>query len=408
MASDQPQPREASARGEWAAQWPLPIVAMLGIAGSATFVYSAGVFLSVLTAHFGWSRGATSSAFLIQTVLSLGAVPLVGRLIDSLGPRRVAIIGLCTHTLGVSLLGLANGSIGQWLVLCSVQGVLSAAIHPAVWIAAVASRFRASRGLALGIAFAGVGVASAIWPLLAATYITTFGWRLAFPALALSWTLPMIPLVLAIMPRPEARVLAPKRARHSDGAALRAAFRSPALLCLIIGGGLFNTVSFGLTAHLVPLARSHGLSLVAAASIASIAGIASITGRVGTGFLLDRLPLRTFALIVFLLPIIACTILLAGGTSTLPLAAAIQGLSTGAELDVLTFVVTRRVDARIFGTVYSVLVSALGAFAGVGPLAMGMFFDATRSYDIALLAAMPVVAAGAFLVWVGTAPGARF
>src|SRR5579863_941869 len=100
MASGGIHPREASARDEWMAQWPLPVVAMLGIAGSATSVYSAGVFLSMLTVHFGWSRGATSSAFLIQTVLSLGAVPLVGRLIDARGPRRVATIGLAAMRSG--------------------------------------------------------------------------------------------------------------------------------------------------------------------------------------------------------------------------------------------------------------------------------------------------------------------
>lgn len=100
-----------TARAEWAAMWPLPLVSMFGYVGGASFAYSSGVFMQELTKEFGWSRAEFATAFTIHSLVALVMAPVIGRLIDRIGPRRMALIGIVPFMFGLSLFGLANGSI---------------------------------------------------------------------------------------------------------------------------------------------------------------------------------------------------------------------------------------------------------------------------------------------------------
>src|SRR5438094_43620 len=62
-----------------------------------------GVYIKPMEAEFGWGRGALSGAAAISLLLLGAAGPVVGRLADRWGPRRIVI---------VSLLLLGIGSIG--------------------------------------------------------------------------------------------------------------------------------------------------------------------------------------------------------------------------------------------------------------------------------------------------------
>jgi MFS family permease len=63
-----------------------------------------GVYIKPMEAEFGWSRGALSGVAAVSLLL-LGAVgPLVGRVADRWGPRRVII---------ASVVVLAGGAIGS-------------------------------------------------------------------------------------------------------------------------------------------------------------------------------------------------------------------------------------------------------------------------------------------------------
>src|SRR4030095_8230614 len=83
--------------------------------------------------------------------------------------------------------GLAQGPIWQWWLIAFVQALLASLIGGAVWMKAVVTRFTASRGLALATVLAGSGVATAIWPVVAAYLIGEVGWRLSYSAMAPGW-----------------------------------------------------------------------------------------------------------------------------------------------------------------------------------------------------------------------------
>lgn len=382
---------------EWRALWPLALCSLLGVAGSGLYSMTSGVFMGELIREFGWSKTQFTSSMTGQILVSLIAVPLVGRAIDRFGVRAVALTGLAPAVIGMGLLGLANGSMWQWWMLCMIQAGAIALLLPPVWITAVVGRFHASRGLAIAVALAGAGLGAAIWPMLTAFYVESFGWRLAYGAVALSWAALMAPLAIAFFHGPsdgpslsETRVVPPYA--HI--------LKTQTFLCLTISGALFICACYGMTIHLVPILRTGGLDLSSAAMVAGVAGLFSILGRIVTGFLLDIMPTRVFGVTVFLIPIIV-SLLLHFGVASTPLAlvaVALLGLAMGAESDILSYIASRRFDHSIFGSVYAVIQAVFSTSAVAGSILAGALFDIGGSYALFLNVIIPMTLLGAVLL----------
>lgn len=390
---------------EWRAWWPLPFVALLGMAGSGMTVYSTGVFMGELMPAFGWTRTQYMSSMTMQLVLTLVLIPLVGRAVDRFGPRRVALAGIAPAVAGTAMLGLANGEIWQWWLLTGIQTCGAVILIPPVWLTAVVGRFHASRGMALAVALAGIGAGTALWPMLAAFYIEHLGWRLAYGAIALSWGALILPLTLFYFYGPRDGI-----ARRDRPAPVAMPYihhlKSRTFLCLAAAGGLFVLTSQAMTLHLVPILRGSGMGLAAAASLAGVAGISSIAGRLGMGLLLDRWPARPLGVAVFLLPL-ASAMLLAYADSypAMLLAAMILGLSMGAEGDVLNYMASRRFDHAIFGSIASILQTVTAITSVGGVMVAGMLADYWGSYRLFLLLSVPIAMIGsAILALVPDAP----
>lgn len=393
---------------EWRAYWQLPFVALLGMGGSGMMVYSTGVFMGELMPAFGWTRTQYMSSMTVQLVLTLFLIPLVGRAVDRYGPRRVALTGIVPAIVGTAMLGLANGEIWQWWLLTGIQTCGAVILIPPVWITAVVGRFHSSRGMALAVALAGIGLGTAVWPMLAAFYIEQIGWRLAYGAVALSWGALIVPLTLFFFYGPHDRIARRDRAAHV-AVPYSHHLRSRVFVCLAAAGGLFVLTSQAITLHLVPIVRESGLSLAAAASLAGVAGIGSIAGRLGMGFLLDRWSARKLGVAVFLLPLASA--MLFGYADSYPamvFAAAVLGLSMGAEGDVLNYIASRRFDHAIFGSISSILQTVTAITSVGGVMVAGMLADYWGSYQLFLLLCVPITVIGAItLAMVPDAPEAE-
>ena len=161
---------------------------------------------------------------------------------------------------------------------------------------------------------------------------------------------------------------------------------------------LVVTVINGVIAHLVALLTDVGVPREVAVSTLVVVGLAAIAGRLVSGFLLDRFFAPYLAATIFLVPLVAMIILLAGVT-TLPLVMLVAiclGFGLGAEIDVIGFLVGRYFGLKRYGELYGYIFAVFSIGSGVGPYLLGLTFDRTGNYKLAVLGscALLVIASG--------------
>jgi MFS family permease len=230
-----------------------------------------GVFLKPLSQEFGWSRAGISLAFSLASLGYSGALPLTGRLVDRWGARKVILPSVLIFGLGVMSFYFLSASLWHFYALYLLMGVVSSGLLPA-YSKVIARWFDQKRGLALGLAMAGIGVGGFITPPLAQALITGVGWRQAYVFLGLLVTGIVIPVVgLFLKETPQRMGLLPNGALVAPAGAAKRNGQEPGLSCpeawqtgafwLMVGAFFLQSVGFhGYFIHLVPLLTDRGVS----------------------------------------------------------------------------------------------------------------------------------------------------
>lgn len=399
---------ENPALAEWRAHWPMVAAAMAGLSFATVAMYSMGLFMEPLSREFGWSRAQMTLGLSIVALFAVPLSPFAGALIDRWGSRCLGIPGVLLSALAFAAFSLASGSLKQWYALWVCYAVVAVAIKTTVWTAAVSSVFQSSRGLALAVVLSGAALSQTFAPLTAQWLIDGYGWRRAFLWMGLGWGGFVLALLLPFFfdARDHERRLDKARSESSQAASAQASsarpvltgltlaegIRSPALLR--IAAALFIMSAFGVavTVHKVPILTATGLSRESAAQIAALAGIAGITGKLLTGWVLDRWQSGWIGGVALALPALACLLLLdAIRTPTLIVVAMIIfGYSAGAYLQICTYLTTRHGGLRHFGKIFGIMAGLIALAAGVGPIAAGMVYDYSGNYTALLLSGIPI------------------
>jgi MFS family permease len=390
---------------EWRRYGTVPAAAALGYSIGVIHVYSLGAFMEPLQNAFGWTRAEASMGLTIVGMAAAVAALPIGLMVDRMGPRRVGIVGVALMGTAFALLGTATGSLANWILLWGVLAFASFWVQTTVWTSAVASRFESSRGIALAVTLSGGSLAAAVLPPLATAAIAEFGWRNAFFILGGAWGALVLIVVLLFFrgAQDDVRKLATSAQRAAQeaaqallpGVSLREGLRSATFYKLLMAAGLFAFTTLGVVVHLVPILRDAGAEPLAAAGTASLVGVFSIIGRLGIGFLLDRFSARVVGACAYLAPIVGSALLLFDGTNPVSqtAAAALFGLTLGAEVDVIAYLASRYFGLKNFGGLFGGMVAALSLGTAFGPLAAGAASDHLGGYSSFLILTMVLMGA---------------
>jgi predicted MFS family arabinose efflux permease len=292
----------------------------------------------------------------------------------------------------------------NWILLWCLIAFASFWVQTTVWTSAVASRFESSRGLAFAVTLSGGSLAAALFPPLATAFIGEIGWRGAFLGIGTVWGLIVAVAVFVFFRGAQDDALV-QAAPESEpvalpGATMREGLTSAAFYKLLFAAGLFAFTTLGVVVHLVPILRGAGAEPLAAAGTASLVGIFSIIGRLGVGLLLDRFPARVVGACAYLVPIGGGALLLLDGAHPVnqTVAAALFGLTLGAEVDVIAYLASRYFGLKNFGGLFGGLVAALSLGTAFGPLAAGAVFDRFGGYEPFLVLTIILMALSSVLL----------
>lgn len=351
-------------------------------------VFALAVFLRPLTQDLGVDRSLISSASLVATTIGLVGGPSVGWLIDRYGARAVMIPGILLFALGIACDSLLTATPLVIYSLFCFANIFSAAASPIAFSIVVARWFDHMRGLALGIAMAGIGIGTWLVPKYTAYFITDYGWRNAYLAIAVAIVVTAwLPVVLFIHEPPAFRRKTAQQklsTEHLPGVTAHAAFRHWRFWALTAAFFLGGVAINGTLAHVVALLLDRGMPLGEAAGSLGVAGLALIAGRLVTGWCLDRLNGPVIAAICFAIPV-AGILMLAGGTGDPKIATALCGFGIGAEVDLMGFFLSRYLGIKAFGRIYGVSFAFFTLGNGLGALIGGLSFDHLHSYTPAFV-----------------------
>lgn len=146
--------------------------------------FSFGVFYVAMLQEYSWGRGETAGAFSLYMVIHAFFAMVTGVLIDRFGPRTLFPLGATVLAMGLA----ASSRIGAIWHLYLIFGVVIAiginTMAYAPHMSLIAQWFIRRRGLASGLAMAGMGVGTMVIAPLIQFMIDTVGWRSAFLILA--------------------------------------------------------------------------------------------------------------------------------------------------------------------------------------------------------------------------------
>lgn len=397
----------ATAKTEWAGYWHLPLVAAFGYSIAGLHIYGIGPLMQPIHDAFGWSRAQTlSGSAIVSFAVALASVPM-GVVIDRFGPRRVALCGIVLMGAAVATLGTATGTMTNWLALWALVAICAIPVQATVWTSAVVSRFDASRGLALAVSLCGASIGAFAIPLVSTWLVGRFGWRQAFMGLGGIWAIGLLPLLFLFFrgaqDRGRATVRSPAASDTASGFTLAEALRTTAFYRLLFATGFFTFAIFGAIVNFVPIVTDRGTAPMQAASAASLIGLLSLLGRLSTGAVLDRLPAHLVGAVCFLIPIPACAFLLTdvAGVAGYFCAAALLGLSLGAEIDVIAYLATRHFGLKHFGAIQGALLCATALGAALGPLGAGATFDRFGTYAPFLVTTLALMFISSIVIGTG-------
>jgi MFS family permease len=356
------------------------------------------VFLRPVSEEFSWSRESASGAYAVMALSAAAAAPLVGRLIDRIGARRVIVLSMIVVGLAVASLSLLTASLSHLYGVSVAIGVATIGASAVAHSRVIFGWFDVHRGRALGLMLAGGMVSAIVLPPAAVNLIRFFGWRAAWFALGMLIVVVGAPLVTRFL---HERTAAPGAAGAvGPGATVSEAIRSRlfwTLMATIFGGSMMVSATI---VHASALLTDRGFTPGLAAAVLSAMGAANLTGRLLTGWLLDRYPAPRVAAVLLTIGAVG-GLLMAGADSigVAMLAAILIGGGSGGEIDVNPYLLSRYFGLRSLATLYGLNWMALGTGSAIGPILMGRAHDATGSYAVILsqLAIVTLVTAGLML-----------
>jgi MFS family permease len=372
--------------------------------------------------EFGWERGVIAGAFSFGFLVSAVLSPALGRLMDRRGPRVVMEMGVGLVAAGLLLAPLIHRPWHLYATLGVLVGGGSVCLAYTGQALYLPNWFVRRRGLALSVAFSGVGVGSIILLPWLQGVIGRAGWRSACWTMGLLVLGLLAPLNLLLKHRPEDIGLEPDgdRAAAIGTAAARTtnvvdaawaavdwtlgrAMRTTRFWWIALGyaTGLFAwyAVQVHQTKYLVEVGFSTGY----AAWALGFVSLAGIPGQIALGHLSDRIGREwvwTVGCLGFALCYAALLVLSqAPAAAVLAFMVAAQGMLGYGLTSVIGAIGVEIFQGPHYGTIFGTLMLAAIGGGAAGPWVTGALYDATGSYTLAFWIAIGCSVLSAVAIW---------
>ena len=388
--------------------WVIGALVLALTISSGTGFYCFGVFMEPVREDFGWTKTQVTWVITIYWLVSGFSSPIIGRLIDRYGARKVmlstaALNGACLLALG------AVNTLWQFYLVYGIKAIAHAGIG-LVAIGAIVSRwYITKRGRATGIASTGIGLGGLFLAPLAGYLIPNYGWRPVYVILGvLLWAVVIPSIAIFVKSSPEEMGLLPDgQGRVGDnepssaetdhpeqnipqsvtvGITLSQALQTPTYWLVVAAFCFVPAAVFGTLAHQTAYLESIGISRGAASLALGFTAGMGIFGKLFFGFLAEKIQIRYVTILCFGIQAVGVFILMMTQTTTMVwLFVIVFGFSMGGMAALQPLVIIDFFGTAAVGTILGSTWLGFSLGAAAGPLLAAYIYDGFQSYYWAFL-----------------------
>jgi len=370
---------------------------------SAAYFQGFGVLIIPIERAFGWDRWVISAALSLRQLESGIVSPAVGFLLDRFSARKLIFWSAVISGIGFVGLGFTTGIVTFFLFFVVISLGASGVSHAVTWPVIISRWFRRNRGLAMGLAVTGPIFGSPL-VILNTQIEEAHGWRVVLLGYGVLILVGVTLLSMLVRDRPEPYGLRPDGDPPEEGSTERligashrptdAGLTLPAVLRTkefwLFTSYLSGTfaVNSAVQGHMIPYFQQDiGLTAAWAAVVMSMVFIISGIGRIGGGYLLDKIDYRlVLAVVAAMMGLSLLYLQMVGAKTvlaTLPFVLTF-GVSFGCLVPMRGAVGSIMFGTRAIGRVVGLLQGAPIAAGVIGPLVMGVIFDLNGNYSTAI------------------------
>lgn len=357
-------------------------------------------FFEPIANEFGWGYAQISLAASLRGAEAGILAPLMGFLVDRWGPRRLIFVG--TILLGFALIFLSRiTSLGMFYGAFVLVAISDSACSPTVTMTAVANWFRRKVGIATGIMACGFALGGLLVPLVV-KLIDVLDWQRAILILGLSVWVIGTPLSLLFRHKPEQYGYVPDGEEnnavicdqgssptqtHEVNIRLKQVLKTRAFWHIGLASALQLLAISAVIVHIMPYLSSAGIIRSTSALVAMALPLTSIIGRLGSGWLGDRVNKTRVAagfLAMMSVGLVCFNYTSNEGAWLLFPFIILFGIGWGSTI-LRTALVREYFGRNRFGTILGFMMGIAGLGIILGPLFAGWIFDNWGSYHAAWL-----------------------
>lgn len=375
------------------------------------------LFFVAVIEEFHWSRGLSAGALTLGSVAWTLSAPVWGWMLDHLGPRVVFPAGAGLMAAGFIVSGMTETVLQFYLGMGLLVGLGFAALPMTSQATVISNWFVRKRGMAMGMAAAGIG--AGIFLVVPATekLIVGFGWRNAYFVLAGVMLAAVVPLNLLLQRRrPEDIGLRPdfgaaevagtggSRRARDGGVTLGEALRNYRFWALAMGFVLGAIPVHMVLVHQVAAMVDAGFSRDFGALVLGLTGFFTIFTMIGMGMFSDRIG-REWAYTIGSLALVG-GILFILFLDAMPRALLIGvypplfAVGFGSRQALYPTIAADIFHGAHFGSIIGVLAVCIGLGAGLGPWLAGYLHDLSGSYASSCWTAIVLCVLSLVSMWV--------
>ena len=391
----------------------------MGIGVNARTSFS--LLFSPIIDEFHWERGVTAGAFSFGFLISAILSPLLGMLMDRTGPRTVMELGVFLMASGLLLAPFTTEPWHLYLTIGVLVGSGSICLGYSGQSLFLPNWFVRRRGLAVGLAFAGVGLGSITLLPWMQMMIDQTGWRSASFAMGIVVIVVLFPLNLLLRKRPEDLGLQPDGNRTPNVSAdatlsnivdpewaatdwtLGRAMGTARFWWLSLGYFCGLYIWYAVQVHQTKYLVEIGFTSTTAAWALGLVSLFGIPGQIALGHLSDRIG-REWIWTISTLGFGICFVALIAlqYTPTLLLVYVMvfaQGFLGYGVTSIMGAVVLEIFQGKNFGTIFGTIMFAALSGGAAGPWITGLLHDMYGDYIAAFSVGIGISVLSVMSIW---------